>query len=79
MKKLLKLIDNTKLVSGLGAAFLALSFLDVLVFSDASNFSEMLWWGKVSAFGFGIVLFVLILRFFILPIGGWFINLFKKK
>ena len=70
--------DPRKLLA-VGAAFLGIAFIDVLAVTDASSISEMTWWGQSTVYAFLVMLAGLAVRFFVLPLGGWFVNLFKKK
>ncbi len=58
---------------------LVISFIDVLGFTDATSVSEMTWWGQISFYSFLLGLSGVAIKLAILPLVGWFINLFKKK
>ncbi len=58
---------------------LVISFIDVLGFTDATSVSEMTWWGQIGFYSFLVGLGGVVIKLAILPLGWWFINLFKKK
>ena len=70
-----KLVDPL-FIGILGLAFLLISFLDVLVVTDAGSISEMTPWGKVSVGAFLLVLAWLSVFMIVLPTLH---HIFKKK
>jgi hypothetical protein len=73
------IFNDPRKILAIGALFLGIGFIDAILVTDASSIAEMTWWGKASTYGFMGVLGALAIRFFVLPLGGWFVNLFKKK
>lgn len=79
MSTIKNILSNPKTLLIIGAAFLGISFIDVLAVTDASAISEMTWWGQASVWAFMGMLAIMALRFAILPIVGSIGRLFKKK
>lgn len=73
------IFNNPKNLLAIGAGFLGIAFIDVLAVTDASSISEMTWWGQSAVYAFLGMLGALVVRFFVLPLGGWLVNLLKKK
>ena len=79
MSTIKNIFNDPRKLLAVGALFLGIGFIDAILVTDASAISEMTWWGQSSVWAFMVMLAGLTVRFFVLPLGGWFVNLFKKK
>ena len=69
----------------LGIFFLAIAFVDSFI-TGASDWSDLHWWGNISAIISMVFLGIGVIRYLVIPIGywvivkpiQWIINLFRK-
>jgi len=79
MSTIKKFLNDPRKLLFLGVLFLAIGFVDVMVFTDASSIMGMTWWGQTSVYIFMFMLGGMIISMGILPLGKWIFSLFKKK
>ena len=72
-----KYINNPIIMICVSIGFFCIALINSII-NNASNWSELTWWGNISISIFILILLTLLIKNMFIPIGKYIINIFKK-